>query len=157
GDMFGEAVTAITPDDAWAVGDTASGTVSAHWDGQAWALVPTPKLNDGSAPQNFLTGVAAPAANNVPASGYEGNATQQNFAVPYVLHWNGTKWSRITVPNAGTEGSQLRGITALSATDIWRRGKRSKTTAACSASPSTSTARAGHSSPAWTPATCHPW
>jgi alpha-tubulin suppressor-like RCC1 family protein len=123
GDMFGEAVTAVTPTDAWAVGDTAGGTISAHWNGHAWALVPTPTLNDGSAPQNFLTGVTAPAANNVWASGYEGNASQQNFAVPYVLHWNGTAWSLIKVPNAGTEGSQLRGITARSATDIWAAGE----------------------------------
>jgi alpha-tubulin suppressor-like RCC1 family protein len=123
GDMFGEAVTAVTPADAWAVGDTAGGTISAHWNGHAWALVPTPTLNDGSAPQNFLTGVTAPAANNVWASGYEGNASQQNFAVPYVLHWNGTAWSLIKVPNAGTEGSQLRGITARSATDIWAAGE----------------------------------
>ena len=123
GDMFGEAVTAIAPDDAWAVGDSAGGTVSAHWNGTRWALVPTPKLNDGSAPQNFLTGVTAPAANNVWASGYEGNANQQNFAVPYVLHWNGTKWSLTKVPNAGTEGSQLRGVTAVSATDIWVAGE----------------------------------
>jgi hypothetical protein len=77
------------------VGDTAGGTISAHWNGHAWALVPTPKLNDGSAPQNFLTGVTAAAANNVWASGYEGNANQQNFAVPYVLHFNGMAWSLV--------------------------------------------------------------
>jgi hypothetical protein len=77
GDMFGEAVTAIAPDDAWAVGDSAGGTVSAHWNGTKWALVPTPKLNNGSAPQNFLTGVTAPAANNVWASGYEATPTSR--------------------------------------------------------------------------------
>jgi alpha-tubulin suppressor-like RCC1 family protein len=120
---FGEAVTAISPDDAWAVGDTASGTISAHWNGTAWSFVNTPVLMDGTAPFNELTGVTAVSADDVWASGYEGNVDQQNLSDPYVLHWNGTAWSLTRVPNAGTEGSKLLGITALSATGIWAAGQ----------------------------------
>ncbi|MBV9383470.1 MAG: hypothetical protein JO242_22765 [Streptosporangiaceae bacterium] len=123
GDIFGRAVTTISATDAWAVGDTATATISAHWNGQAWSFVSTPFLQDGAAPTNFLTGVTATGPNNVWASGYEGNVNQQNFALPYVLHWNGTAWSLTKVPNSGSEGSQLRGITALSATDLWAAGE----------------------------------
>jgi alpha-tubulin suppressor-like RCC1 family protein len=123
GVIFAEAVTAISPDDAWAIGDTGGGTTSAHWNGTKWSLVPTPELTDGANPTNQLTGVTAAGPDDVWASGYEGNADQQNLSDPYVLHWNGTAWSLTKVPNPGTEGSLLNGITALSATDIWASGQ----------------------------------
>ena len=83
----------------------------------------TPILTDGSAPTNQLTGVTAVGANDVWASGYEGNVDQQNLSDPYVLHWNGTAWSLTKVPDVGTEGSKLLGITDLSASDIWVSGQ----------------------------------
>jgi alpha-tubulin suppressor-like RCC1 family protein len=123
GEMFAESVTAISPSDAWVVGDTEGGTISAHWNGTAWSLVATPTLEDGSSPSNFLTGVTAISSDNVWASGYEGNVDDENLADPYVLHWNGTAWSLTRLPNSGTEGSQARGITALSASDVWVGGE----------------------------------
>jgi alpha-tubulin suppressor-like RCC1 family protein len=120
---FGEAVTAISPDDAWAVGETAGGTISAHWNGTAWSFVDTPILTNGNGSFNQLTGVTAVGADDVWASGYEGDVDQQNLSDPYVLHWNGTAWSLTKVPDVGTEGSELRGITALSASDIWADGE----------------------------------
>ena len=65
--------------------------------------------------------MTAVAANNVWASGYE--LENSNSRVPYVLHWNGTTWSLIKTPNPGAGhggvGSQLFGITAVSASDVW--------------------------------------
>jgi hypothetical protein len=120
---FGEAVTAISADDAWAVGETAGGTISAHWNGTAWSFVTTPILTNGNGAFNQLTGVTAVSGDNVWASGYEGDVDQQNFSDPYVLHWNGKAWSLSKVPDVGTEGSELRGITELSASDIWADGE----------------------------------
>jgi hypothetical protein len=57
------------------------------------------------------------------ASGYEDNVNQTNFRKPYLLHWDGTSWKLILAPNAGTEGSLLRGIAALSAQDVWAVGQ----------------------------------
>jgi alpha-tubulin suppressor-like RCC1 family protein len=122
GVQFGEGVTAISPDDVWVVGDTDSQvTVSAHWNGSTWSMVSTPSLisNDSL---DFLTAVSAVSADDVWASGYEGNVDDQNFDLPYMLHWNGTAWSLVKVPNRGTEGTFLRGTTALSATDVWGVG-----------------------------------
>ena len=122
---FGEAVTVLSPADAWAVGENGlrTATLSAHWNGHAWSFVPTPFPQDGKDPQNFLTGVSGTSPGNVWASGYEGNVNQQNFNLPYVLHWNGTAWSLTETPNLGTEGSLLAGVTALSPTDVWAAGQ----------------------------------
>jgi hypothetical protein len=121
---FGNAVTAIAPNDAWAVGsDTLERTLAAHWNGTRWTIVPTPSPHDGLAPANDLTGVTAVAANDVWASGYEGNVNGQNFQKPYMLHWNGTGWALTFTPNLGGEGSRLNATTALSAADVWAVGQ----------------------------------
>ena len=122
---FGNAVTVLSPTDAWAVGENGlqTATLSAHWNGTAWSFVRTPFPQDGNDPQNFLTGVTATGPGDVWASGYEGNVSQQNFSLPYVLHWDGTAWSLTETPNTGSEGSLLAGVTALSPTDVWAAGQ----------------------------------
>jgi alpha-tubulin suppressor-like RCC1 family protein len=127
GTDFATAVAAISSNDVWVVGDTAQATESAHWDGHAWKFIQTPILMDGIAPQNFLTGVTATGPNDVWASGYEDNVNQQNLADPYTLHWTGTQWTLTKIPDPGTEGSRLRGVTALSPTDVWTVGTTGQT------------------------------
>ena len=128
-----EAVSAVSSNDVWAVGSDLTAidsTLAAHWNGNTWQVVTTPCLNgtkivlaENACQQsnNQLTGVTAVATNNVWASGYE--LENSNFRVPYVLHWDGTTWSLIKIPNPGSAhggvGSQLFGITALSASDVW--------------------------------------
>jgi alpha-tubulin suppressor-like RCC1 family protein len=123
-DDFGSAVTAISANDVWAVGsdDLSGTTVSAHWNGHVWTRVATPMLHDGNASLNMLTGLAGTSSNNVWASGYESNVNSQNFDKPYLLHWTGSAWSLVSLPNDGSEGSQLDGIAALSAGDVWAVG-----------------------------------
>ena len=128
-----EAVSAVSSNDVWAVGSDLTAidsTLAAHWNGNTWQVVTTPCLNgtkivlaENACQQsnNQLTGVTAVATNNVWASGYE--LENSNFRVPYVLHWDGTTWSLIKIPNPGSGhggvGSQLFGITAVSASDVW--------------------------------------
>ena len=124
GDDFGLGIETISPTDAWAVGTASfTSTLAAHWNGTSWSIVPTPSPMNGPNPINQLTAVSAVASNNVWASGYEDNVNNLNFRKPYLLHWNGSAWSIQFPPNAGTEGSLLRGITALSAGDIWTVGQ----------------------------------
>jgi hypothetical protein len=121
---FATAITAISPSNAWAVGHNAlATTLAAHWNGRRWRIVPTPSLHDGIAPSNSLTGVTAVAANDVWASGYEANVDNQNFQMPYMLHWDGTAWTLVLTPNLGGEGSRLNATTALSANDVWAVGQ----------------------------------
>jgi hypothetical protein len=125
--QFANSLTTIGSNDAWAVGSDEGGnstTLAVHWNGAQWRIVPTPNLMDGSVPLNRLTSVTAITSTNVFASGYEDNVNQKNFRKPYVLHWNGSVWSLVVLPNAGTEGTRLNGITRLSATDVWTVGQR---------------------------------
>jgi hypothetical protein len=121
-EQFATGITAISPTDVWAVGqDETDGTktLAAHWNGTAWSIVPTPDINMAG-DQNFLSGVSGTGADNVWASGY---AIDDNLRTPYVLHWNGTTWTMTKVPTLGTEGTQLNGVQALSATDAWVVGQ----------------------------------
>jgi alpha-tubulin suppressor-like RCC1 family protein len=128
GFQLASAITTIAPGDAWAVGSNGlQTTLAAHWDGTKWSIVPTPSPMDGNSPINNLTGVAAVSSTDVYASGYEGNVNGANFQKPYVLHWNGSAWSLVTVPNTGGEGSRLNSITALSGHDVWAVGETGET------------------------------
>jgi hypothetical protein len=121
---FASAVTTIAPNDAWMVGSNGNATtLAAHWNGTRWAIVPTPSLMDGNDVLNNLTGVSAVSSTNIYASGYEGNVEDQNFLKPYVLHWNGTAWSLVNLPNSGSEGSRANAVAALSGSDIWAFGQ----------------------------------
>src|SRR5690348_16317661 len=95
-------VTEAAPGNGWAVGtvsdlsSSASRTLAYHWDGTAWARSPTPDPAGPSLP-NQLAAVAARAANDVWAAGYDNYPAEASL----VLHWNGTAWRQVSVPNIG--------------------------------------------------------
>jgi hypothetical protein len=97
-------------------------TLAAHWNGTEWSIVDTPSPMDGPNPATTSPGVTAISGSNIDASGFEGNVNNQNFDKSYVLRFNGTTWSLVTLPNAGAEGSRLNAITSLSASDVWAVG-----------------------------------
>lgn len=135
-----KSVAAISPDDVWAVGTNPDGTrcgagvpvcnntVAAHFNGRTWTMVPTPDLVTGNNAQNFLTGVSQAGPGNVWASGYEQfDGPVGNRYVPYLLHFSHGAVTLVRVPDTGTEGSQLRAITAASASDVWAVGETDDT------------------------------
>jgi hypothetical protein len=129
------AVAASAPGDAWLAGNVAQPNDTQHllarWNGTSWTLATAPCL-EGRAkaacdPEgtnlNVLTGLTVLSPTDAWASGSEGNVNDENFHIPYVLHWNGTSWSLTRTPNRGGEGSLLNAITAVSASDIWAVGQ----------------------------------
>jgi hypothetical protein len=110
-------VVALAPNDVWAVGGAfvaASGgweTLTQHWDGAAWTIVPSP----GGAGAT-LTSVAASGAGDVWAVGYANDRT-------LALHWNGQAWSVVSTPNVGPGGNILLGVAAVAANDVWAVGR----------------------------------
>src|SRR5689334_14558799 len=58
-------VAAVSANDVWAVGQSSNHTLTEHWDGTRWSVVPSP-----SGSYDFLEGVAALASNDVWAVGY---------------------------------------------------------------------------------------
>jgi hypothetical protein len=118
------AVAAVSDDDVWAVGDLYDSgyvTLTEHWDGASWSVVPSP---NGSTKNNLLFGVTALSSRNVWAVG---NAVHGRVAQTLVLHWNGTGWAVVPSPNVAGDGVQsfLLAISAVSPNDIWTLGSSS--------------------------------
>jgi hypothetical protein len=94
------AVSALSADDAWAVGtynasDGGIDTLIEHWDGTSWSQVASP---DPSVPYliNYLFGVRTQSPSNVWAVGRYAVKTGQSTLI---LHWNGSSWSQMTGPD----------------------------------------------------------
>jgi hypothetical protein len=116
-------LTAIAANNVWAVGDVSSQAfTSEHWNGTSWSVVATPSVNAGSDPIEELTAVTAVSASNLWASGWVGNIDNENKLEPIILHSTGGAWSDVTVPNSGSEGSRLNGITSDGADDVFAVG-----------------------------------
>ncbi|HVU65472.1 MAG TPA: hypothetical protein VHD63_00015, partial [Ktedonobacteraceae bacterium] len=117
-------VTAIAPDDIWAVGKVMQGPspkhpspssqlLFEHWNGQDWQIVPGPGL-DTDAVLVELDAVTALASDNIWAVGALND-------MPFILHWNGQDWRTIASPRLSEPGG-LTGISALDANNIWAVG-----------------------------------
>jgi len=119
-------MAAVSSNDVWAVGSVISGLVAQtfieHWNGKNWAIVPSP--NDGTG-NNHLTGVTAISASDVRAVGdFQITTSAGTVFQTLTEHWDGTAWSIVSSPSpSGTSsGSELRGVAAVSATNVWAVG-----------------------------------
>ena len=117
-------VTAISRNDAWAVGvslDPATGTsgpLTQHWDGSAWSVVPAATGVVGS-----LHGVDAVATDDVWAVGSALNAVQGSTAV--AVHWDGDSWVRVRVPKPEPGrfvSTVLTDVEVVRSDDVWAVG-----------------------------------
>ncbi len=108
-------VTAIAPDDAWAVGyyNTTGGGghfhgLVYHWDGSSWTHVPTPaEALDGS----HLQAVDAIAADDIWAVG-------DVLGEPLFMHYDGSDWSIVPGPTT-TMTQSLYAVAAAATDDVW--------------------------------------
>jgi hypothetical protein len=62
-----------------------------------------------------LYSVSAASGRNAWAVGRHGDDTS-------ILHWDGTRWSRVTSPNLGSDFNELDGVSVVSSTDVWAVG-----------------------------------
>lgn len=116
------AVSAISANDVWAVGDYSFATnyfrtLTLHWDGGSWQIVSSPNL---SSTRTFLRGVAAISANDVWAVGDYENASGAYRTI--IIHWHDDEWHTMGSPNVGVTGNTLRGVTAISTNNVWAVG-----------------------------------
>jgi hypothetical protein len=122
GALRGASATSST--DVWAVGDQCPtcadpGTLTLHWNGTHWSMVPSP--NPGPT-RNVLNAVAAVSPSDAWAVGSFGNSGCQTAAT-LILHWNGTHWSKVASPNPGAACNELSSVSAVSATNAWAVGR----------------------------------
>jgi len=108
--------------DVWAVGEYGDGsraiTLTMHWNGGAWSVVPSPNVG---ALSNFLFGVSG-SGNDVWAAGYY-YTFEQGFEVSraLILHWDGSAWSVVPSPNPGFLGDNLYAVVG-GGNDVWAVG-----------------------------------
>ena len=107
-----KAVTAISTNNVWAVGedDNLSVDLVEHWDGTSWSVVSSPAFNGYG---EVLYGISADASNDVWAVGDSPGV---------ILHFNGTSWSRTDLPPARVGGPALKAVAAVSPSDVWAVG-----------------------------------
>jgi hypothetical protein len=86
--------------------------------GGTWAPVPSPEP-PGSA-SAALSGVACTGARSCLAVGTYTTSSGKSF--PFAQRWNGTAWSLISVPAAGSTSSSLDSIACASARSCWAIG-----------------------------------
>ena len=113
-----QAISVVSANDIWAVGysqDTNFNnfTLTLHWNGATWSIVPSPSVND-----DILFGVDAIASNDVWAVG-----RSQQEARTLTLHWNGSAWSVVPSPNDSTEDNILFGVAGVASNDVWAVGE----------------------------------
>jgi hypothetical protein len=109
------AIAVVSATDIWAVG---SNTII-HWDGSTWRVVPSPPIGVG---YRNLLGVTVMNPTDVWAVGYD----NPNNGDPYQAlteHWDGTGWSIMPNPGAGSGLWQLRGAAAVNANNVWAVGE----------------------------------
>jgi hypothetical protein len=111
--------------DVWAVGLRPGGrcqyqTLTQHWDGSAWTVVPSP---GNPAVNSVLDGVTVTGTNQAWAVGTAGCPADQSRTL--TEHWNGSRWSIVASPDGGVTGnhfSTLQAVTAISPGDVWAVG-----------------------------------
>jgi hypothetical protein len=120
---FLSSVDALSPADIWAVGQyvsrTGHKTLILHWNGIRWRQVPSPSPGRRL---EALTGVAAVSAADAWAVGLYGSGSGSGSRdKTLILHWNGKRWARAASPSPAPL-SELTGVTAASARDVWAVG-----------------------------------
>lgn len=119
-------ISAISSNDVWAVGHAhntgdAWWSLTAHWDGAQWTVLPTPDPEPDPYPRvDYLYGVAAISTNDVWAVGYYLNI--YGYRRTLIYHWNGVQWSIVPSPNVGSFSNGLEAVSAVSANDVWAVG-----------------------------------
>jgi hypothetical protein len=101
------AVLALAPDNAWAVG-LSTPTLHAntlnlieHFDGTRWTVVPSP--NTGTA-SNRLFGITGTSADDLWAFGSFFAEDGSGHQMTLLLHWDGTSWATASSPNPTKDG-----------------------------------------------------
>jgi hypothetical protein len=126
-------VAGLSAHDVWAVGGyrtqgragLPAHTLTEHWDGTAWHLVPSPDGEpgpnspspDGGPGPNSLDALAVLSPRDVWAVGMTGSSG--TGIQPLVEHWDGTRWQRVAGPPAGGTNTMLHAVAARAANEAW--------------------------------------
>jgi hypothetical protein len=112
-------VSASSTTDAWAIGRTQVNRsdfapLALHWNGTAWSVSP-------SAATALAGQIGAGVTDISPTDAYAIGGGLGSASTGLVAQWNGTTWTRLTVPQPSTDGlaSNLDAISADGPNDVW--------------------------------------
>jgi hypothetical protein len=118
------AVAASSPSDGWVVGTfttnpgTTFFTLTEHWNGSSWTVVPSPNLSASGV--NQLLAVADISPTDAWAVGQMVDTATH----PLVIHWNGRAWTVFpTAPDPGGSAQYFTAVRGLAANDVWMTGQ----------------------------------
>jgi hypothetical protein len=86
-----------------------------------WTVVPTPNVEPDRL-DNSLSSVVAFNANDAWAVGYSRVPGEGGPSSPLVLHWDGSSWTSVEVPDPIDNEGQLLDITGTAPNDVWAIG-----------------------------------
>jgi hypothetical protein len=125
------AITAISANDIWAVGQFDQGGVSPeaqllmHWDGASWSLSKVAVIATGESNASPVAVTAASssdvwAVGGADVTGRDGVTSQR----PFAIHWNGVQWTEVATPAPATPSAAFAftAVAALSRNDVWAVG-----------------------------------
>jgi hypothetical protein len=92
-------------------------------DGTQWQIVSNP---NPSPTYNTLYSVTAVSQNDGWAAGFYANSV--GSAQTLIEHWNGSGWRIVPNPSPGSFSTQLSGVAAISAREVWTVGYADNTT-----------------------------
>ncbi len=119
-------VTALSEHDIWAVGQQVgsdgerSTTLTMHWDGTEWRVVPSPNGRDTPTSKNNLYAVSGASGSDVWAVG--AYAADGAHFKALAMHWDGAKWSIVPTPNPGALDNTFNDVSVLAPDDVWAVG-----------------------------------
>lgn len=112
-------VSASSTTDAWAIGRTQVNRsdfapLALHWNGTAWSV-------SSSAATALAGQIGAGVTDISPTDAYAIGGGLGSAHTGLVAQWNGTTWTRLTVPQPSTDGlaSNLDAISADGPNDVW--------------------------------------
>jgi hypothetical protein len=111
-------VVDLSPTNAWAVG-RANSSLLEHWNGTTWSTVTIPDPDFTPGPNDAIS---ASSASDIWVVGSTLD-TATDELVPEALHYNGTAWSVVAMPQAGTNSSSIGAVTDISPTNAWAVGE----------------------------------
>jgi hypothetical protein len=113
-------VVALAPTNAYAVGTSGTGGLIEHWNGSAWSTVTLPDAAFTPASENAIS---ADSASDIWVVGRTLSASLTS--VPEALHFDGTTWKVVAMPQPSGSNGTLTAVTAISPTNAWAVGNAS--------------------------------
>ena len=113
GELLG--VDMLTPTEGWAVGVNSDQPLLLHRSGGQWSPALSPVVGRPAS----LDSVVVLSATDAWAVGQQ---TRDGRVAALVMHWNGSAWANVSVPDPGPVSESLNDIAAASPTDIWAAG-----------------------------------